>query len=66
MALNALNIEVACNRTATTIFDHIAQGFRTGRLAHHAIRDFLTARHQGVYHAHRAIFRSRFLIGSNQ
>ncbi|MNN21554.1 hypothetical protein D3C81_1348810 [compost metagenome] len=66
MPLHALDRELAGQRAAPAVLDHVAEGVHRGRLANHAVVQPLAARLEGLHHLHRAVMRRAFLVAGDQ
>ena len=66
MALLAFDGQVARQRAAPAVFNHIAQFVHGGRLADDAVVDKLVARFQYIDDFGRTVQRVALFVGSNQ
>jgi hypothetical protein len=66
VALHAFDDELARERAAAAILDHVAGALDRGRLADDAVIELFAARAQRFDHFHGAIRRGPFLVGSKQ
>lgn len=60
--LHTVDRQVAGQRPATAILDHITDDFSAGRFADRAIIQTFVTRHQRFDHLHGAVFRAGFFI----
>src|SRR5439155_26741544 len=66
VALHAAHRELARQRAAAAVLDHVAQALHRGWLADDAAVEPLAARLQGFDEAHRAVDRGPFLIAGDE
>ena len=65
MGLYALDLQFSGERTATAIFNHVAQLIDGSRFSNYAVVDFLPSLFKKIAHDHSTIIGRTFFIASN-
>ena len=66
VALNTFDAELAAERAAAAVFDHVAELIDRGGLTHDAVIQLFTARLELVAHHQRAVFGRAFFIAGDE